>query len=205
MILFLLEPSQLAQGLIEALAALSNLLLELPKLSAGIRGSRQLLLQGLALGHNRFQSLRSLLQQLMQLLHPLLHLGRLLLCLTQFLIAKLADLGLAQAGSQSIVDLAAVVQGCQLLVEPLDLLLEGASYLIPSLKGGDVAARQMREFAVKQAAESLGDILIAPLAPIAVTLLYYDLRVRREGLDIEAQAAVIGYPLAPDPAIKGGL
>lgn len=42
-------------------------------------------------------------------------------------------------------------------------------------------------------------VLIAPLPAIATTLLYYDLRVRREGLDIESEANVWGVTLAPDP------
>ena len=42
-------------------------------------------------------------------------------------------------------------------------------------------------------------LLLLPLPAIATTLLYYDLRVRREGLDVEAEAAAWGVPLAPDP------
>ncbi len=42
-------------------------------------------------------------------------------------------------------------------------------------------------------------VLIAPLPAIATTLLYYDLRVRREGLDIESEAQAWDVALAPDP------
>jgi len=48
-------------------------------------------------------------------------------------------------------------------------------------------------------ASSLITVISAPLATIAMTLLYYDLRVRREGLDIESEAADWGVELAPDP------
>ena len=42
-------------------------------------------------------------------------------------------------------------------------------------------------------------MLFAPLYGIAITLLYFDIRVRREGLDIVALAERIEHPLAPDP------
>ena len=48
-------------------------------------------------------------------------------------------------------------------------------------------------------AGSLATVLIAPLPAIATTLLYYDLRVRREGLDLESEAIAWGVTLAPDP------
>ena len=35
---------------------------------------------------------------------------------------------------------------------------------------------------------SLGSVLVYPLVPIVATLMYYDLRVRREGLDLELMA-----------------
>ena len=70
-------------------------------------------------------------------------------------------------------------------------------YFLP--KSPDRAAQQLREMIVSQAAQSLGGVLLAPLGPIATTLQYYDLRVRREGLDMEAQAEATGYDLAPDP------
>ena len=76
-------------------------------------------------------------------------------------------------------------------------LMEAALYFAP--KSGDVAAQEGRDFLLQQVASALASVILAPLAPIATTLMYYDLRVRREGLDIEAQAAAIGFPLAPDP------
>lgn len=76
-------------------------------------------------------------------------------------------------------------------------LLKVALLFVP--EPGDVATRQVRDFVWGQVAQSLGSVLLAPLTPIATTLLYYDLRVRREGLDLQAQAAAIGYRLAEDP------
>lgn len=77
-------------------------------------------------------------------------------------------------------------------------LVELASAFVPWLHAGDNATQQTRTFLLTSVATSLGNILLAPIAPLALTFFYWDLRVRREGLDIEAQADEIGYPLAPD-------
>ena len=77
-------------------------------------------------------------------------------------------------------------------------VMEVITSLVPFFKTGDQATQQMRELVLGQVAQALGVILLAPLGPIAITLQYYDLRVRREGLDIEAQATEMGVPLAPD-------
>jgi hypothetical protein len=66
-------------------------------------------------------------------------------------------------------------------------------------KGGDSAARAMQQQVFSQAAQSVAALLIVPMNGIALTLLYYDVRVRREGLDLAAKAIEQGYPLAPDP------
>lgn len=86
-----------------------------------------------------------------------------------------------------------------LLTAGVALLLEGIFALFPGLHARDAAAEQLRAFALETAAYAVGDLLVAPLAPLATTLLYYDLRVRREGLDMEAQAESLGLTLAPDP------
>jgi hypothetical protein len=59
--------------------------------------------------------------------------------------------------------------------------------------------RETQEQLLSQAMQSVAGLLIAPVQGIALTLLYFDLRVRREGLDIVAQATEQGYRLAPDP------
>ena len=41
--------------------------------------------------------------------------------------------------------------------------------------------------------------MILPLEGIARSLLYFDIRVRREGLDVVAQAIEQDYPLLDDP------
>lgn len=78
-------------------------------------------------------------------------------------------------------------------------VLELLFSVVPALQAGDAAARELREHVVKTIAQHVGAILLAPLGPLALTLLYYDLRVRREGLDLEREAEEIRYPLAPDP------
>ena len=74
-------------------------------------------------------------------------------------------------------------------------IFEGITLLVP---GANEAAKAAQNFAIRQAISSVVGILLAPILGIATTLLYYDLRVRREGLDIVAQAESIGFPLVPD-------
>lgn len=49
--------------------------------------------------------------------------------------------------------------------------------------------------------ETIGIILIAPIAIIGATLLYYDLRVRREGYNLEKMASELG--IAKEPSQTG--
>ncbi len=72
--------------------------------------------------------------------------------------------------------------------------------LIPK-ESGTATAFELKtvEELVGTVAGSVIAVLIAPLPAIATTLLYYDLRVRREGLDVESEAAEWGVTLAPDP------
>jgi len=76
-------------------------------------------------------------------------------------------------------------------------ILEIFTLLLP--KTGDVAASQAQQMVLKQAFSAVVGLLLYPLTPIATTLLYYDLRVRREGFDLASEARRIGYDLAPDP------
>lgn len=70
---------------------------------------------------------------------------------------------------------------------------------VPYFNQGDQATQQLRRLLAEQVVQALSATLLAPITPIALTLQYYDLRVRREGLDVEVQAEQIGYPLAADP------
>lgn len=74
-------------------------------------------------------------------------------------------------------------------------LLEELLNLFPS---GSITERAAQVFALQQVTSSAISILLAPILGIATTLLYYDFRVRREGLDIIAQAGAIGFPVVPD-------
>lgn len=65
--------------------------------------------------------------------------------------------------------------------------------------GGDTVERQAQEAVLQEALSGVTTMLLTPLLSIATTLLYYDFRVRREGLDIVAAAEETGYTLAPDP------
>jgi hypothetical protein len=83
--------------------------------------------------------------------------------------------------------------GIQSLVAALFALVPKASAT------GTAFELQTAEEVVSAVAGSVIAVLIAPLPAIATTLLYYDLRVRREGLDVESEAVAWGVPLAPDP------
>ncbi len=76
-------------------------------------------------------------------------------------------------------------------------ILEIVTLLLP--KTGDVASSETQQLVLKQAISAVVYLLLYPLTPIATTLLYYDLRVRREGFDLASEARRIGYELAPDP------
>lgn len=87
----------------------------------------------------------------------------------------------------------------------LNLILSAGIYGLVEMivavlpKAGDLAAQQVREQNLNQVFQAVVAVVLAPFPAIALTLLYYDLRVRREGLDMEAQAEAMNYPLAPDP------
>ena len=57
---------------------------------------------------------------------------------------------------------------------------------------------------LSQTVNALGTSLIVPMFPLALTLLYYDARIRKEGFDIELMAQQVGGPSAgatkPQPA-----
>jgi hypothetical protein len=76
-------------------------------------------------------------------------------------------------------------------------LVEGIFYVLPHDANNVVQETQQR--IISEAVSGLVSPLLAPLGGIALTLLYFDFRVRREGLDIAARAEEIEYPLAPDP------
>jgi hypothetical protein len=85
-----------------------------------------------------------------------------------------------------------------LLGGSLGLLLQQAFSLLPEAITGSGEAHALREFVIGQAASAVSDLLLAPLSGIALTLLYFDLRVRREGLDLEVLATETGVTLLPD-------
>ena len=55
-----------------------------------------------------------------------------------------------------------------------------------------------------QVGNLVGTVVVAPASSIGFALYYYDLRVRKEALDLQMMMQAIGGPLAP-PAITGGV
>jgi len=78
------------------------------------------------------------------------------------------------------------------------LLVEMLYEILPKPDPGETAARELQQFVAGQALTSVVGLLLAPLEGIGLILLYYDCRVRREGLDMEAAAVGKGIELAPD-------
>jgi hypothetical protein len=54
---------------------------------------------------------------------------------------------------------------------------------------------------------SLGSAITSPLAAVAMAALYYDLRIRNEGLDLELMVAKLkeNQPSAPGPSPSAAL
>ncbi|MBC8104926.1 MAG: glycerophosphoryl diester phosphodiesterase membrane domain-containing protein [Cytophagales bacterium] len=78
------------------------------------------------------------------------------------------------------------------------LILLILNLLLPTQEANP-AAQQSQVFALTLCILGISLLLVAPISGIGATLLYYDLRVRREGIDIQAAAEEMSYPLAPDP------
>ncbi len=85
----------------------------------------------------------------------------------------------------------------------LQLGLTGLVQLLFQLiPGGSAAGQTTGGFVTGQAATAVSALFLAPLHSIALTLLYFDCRVRREGLDLVALAAETDVPLAPAVATQ---
>ena len=88
--------------------------------------------------------------------------------------------------------------GLALVVGAVAVVSLGFEFL-PKEAGATPTGGRSMEDILQTLTVSLMVVLIAPLPAIATTLLYYDLRVRREGLDLESEAEAWGVTLAPDP------
>lgn len=71
-----------------------------------------------------------------------------------------------------------------------------------SLMGDTLHANSIRRQVVNQLSGGLADLLILPFLLSVMTVLYYDLRVRKEAFDIELLARDLGYaPFTPGPGL----
>jgi uncharacterized membrane protein len=52
--------------------------------------------------------------------------------------------------------------------------------------------RKLEQVVVSQVSQSIGQILAMPISSIAMILLYYDLRIRKEGFDLQMLAQTLG-------------
>ena len=81
----------------------------------------------------------------------------------------------------------------------LGAVLSGAVEFLPGASGTAGPEKEAQKALIQQGTSGIVQVLLAPMYSIALTLLYFDLRVRREGIDLAAQARDEGVTLAPDP------
>lgn len=85
-----------------------------------------------------------------------------------------------------------------MLTSGITALLQVGTLIVPG--GAQSAADQQVQMMIfQQVIQGIASALLFPLPAIAITLLYFDVRVRHEGLDMITQAEAAGVPLAPDP------
>ena len=80
-------------------------------------------------------------------------------------------------------------------------LLQFAFDLIPTPTDSDATNRDLRQHTLSAAAGSLCRYLLAPVSALATSLLYVDLRIRHEALDLVTAAQEAQIPLAPERSI----
>ena len=85
----------------------------------------------------------------------------------------------------------------QLFTIGLSALLEALFSLFPLSQKGTLQG-QMQEYVIKGVLNAIVTLLLAPVSGVATTLLYYDHRVRREGIDMEEQAQAQNIEMASD-------
>jgi hypothetical protein len=73
--------------------------------------------------------------------------------------------------------------------------------LLGGVVGGVLGLLTHNDQRAVMVASDVMQILIVPLQPVVLTLLYYDLRIRKEGFDIEMLAAELGLPAPASPAV----
>ena len=98
------------------------------------------------------------------------------------------------------------VFGVLVLIGFLTLILMGGVTAVVGLAfsmtphgAADAASREQQTSLMMKSANGIITILLKPIGAIALTLLYFDLRVRREGIDLAAQAKERSVELAADP------
>ena len=69
----------------------------------------------------------------------------------------------------------------------------GVLALVNDIPGAGILLKQILQLLVA----SLTGIVLGPISAIAITLVYYDLRVRKEAFDIEHMMGLMGMPVSP--------
>ena len=76
--------------------------------------------------------------------------------------------------------------GIRLLIALITGIISGIVVLLLTVPGAALGGNA--RFMLQQAASAIASVFISPITYIAVTLLYYDARIRKEGFDIEMLA-----------------
>lgn len=100
-----------------------------------------------------------------------------------------------------IVILLAIIQAVISAFFTLPATIFGFGSLFSDPTGADVSPLVI---ALDALGSTAGQIVVGPIAYCAYILLYYDLRVRKEGLDIELAARSLGLIDSPTPASQPG-
>lgn len=96
------------------------------------------------------------------------------------------------------------VLGALLLVLGLYLVLTLLIYFVAGVIGAFVPGGLTSPALVEIAAGVLR-ILLAPIVAVVMTLLYYDLRIRKEGFDLEMMAAELNAPAGAPGRLSPGM
>jgi hypothetical protein len=88
--------------------------------------------------------------------------------------------------------------GVVLLGTLLAGLVSGAIGALAGVAGGSVDADSVTGFLVNSVSGTLGSMISTPFTAAFVTVLYFDLRVRKEGFDLQLLAERIGLTAPPE-------
>ncbi|MDX1934590.1 MAG: hypothetical protein SFU56_18480 [Capsulimonadales bacterium] len=137
---------------------------------------------------------------------PAVYIGIALILVPQTIVLEERSIGSAFQRSQDLIrhnfarafGLTALLAAMTLILNlGFSGLIEGATATFSP--GVESPAIQTQKTLLEGALGGIVNLMLAPVSGVALALLYFDIRVRREGLDMVARAKSEGITLAPDP------